>query len=187
MSQNSAPHLTGEHVIYKNNGVCRIEEIRQMSFNSLPERSYYVLRPLSGEGTFFLPVQGVSEKRMKKIPTKEEIDRVIDQANRSTFEPEKSSKLRIIQFETILNEGDRAKILRLWRYLAEKKSAEQQKNRALCGSEERIRAAAEKIITEEFSFALNLPKESVISYIGLRNPVSPDSVQGSEPIHSVRT
>ena len=44
----------GECVIYGSSGACRIADVRQESFTGAP-REYYVLVPLSGGSSVFVP------------------------------------------------------------------------------------------------------------------------------------
>ncbi len=155
----------GDHVIYKNNGVCLVEDVRPLSFGTI-QREYYILRPLNNEGTVYVPTDsGENTPKLKKIPTSDEIDALIDQTEHSDLKWIENSKMRIVAFDKLLSSSDRASILWLLKMLSVKKKEEAARNKKLCANEERILTAAEKIITEEFSFALGLPKEDVVPYI----------------------
>ncbi len=155
----------GEHVIYKNNGVCLVEDIRPLSFGTA-QREYYILRPLNNEGTVYVPVDGgENAPKPKKIPTREEIDGLIYQAEHSDLKWIENSKMRIVAFDKLLSSGDRASILWLLKMLSAKKEEDAARNKKLCANEERILATAEKIIIEEFAFALQLPKQKIVPYI----------------------
>ena len=155
----------GEHVVYKNNGVCLIEDIRPLSFGT-SQREYYVLRRLNQEGTVYVPVENnESAPKPQRIPTEKEIQACIDQAEHSDLKWIENSKLRIVALDKLLASGDRASILWIIKMLTAKKEEEESRNKRLCSNEERILTAAEKLITEEFSFALKLPQEQVIPYI----------------------
>lgn len=155
----------GDHVIYKNNGVCLVEDIRPLSFGTT-QREYYILRPLNNGGTVYVPTDGgENAPKPKKIPTREEIDALIDQAEHSNLKWIENSKMRIVAFDKLLSSGDRASILWLLKMLSAKKEEEAARNKKLCANEERILSTAEKIIIEEFSFALQLPKQKIIPYI----------------------
>lgn len=165
MSQ--APRFNqGDFVIYKNNGVCRIEQITEIQFGTAPAREYYILRPQGSDGTIYVPTEGgENAPKLKKIPSKEEIDALIRAAEQSPLEWIDNSKVRIATFDRLLSSGDRASILWLLKVLSAKRDEEATKNKRLCSNEERILSSAEKIITEEFSFALGLSKEDVVPYI----------------------
>lgn len=165
MSQ--APKFSqGDFVIYKNNGVCRIEQITEIRFGTAPAREYYILRPQGTDGTIYLPTEGgENAPKMNKIPSKDEVDALIRAAEQSPLEWIDNSKVRIATFDRLLSSGDRASILWLLKVLSGKREEERAKNKRLCTNEERILSSAEKIITEEFAFALGLSKEDVVPYI----------------------
>ena len=154
---------TGEHVIYKNNGICRIEDIRILAFGDT-KKEYYVLAPLSG-GTVYVPTEGALALKLKRVPTKEDVDDLIAQVEASELKWIENSKLRIVTFDKLLASSDRVAILWLVKVLSARKESEAEKNKRLCSNEERILTTAEKIITEEFAFALNLNKNEVVPYI----------------------
>ena len=154
----------GDYVIYKNNGVCLIEDIRPLPFGPSPDQEYFILRPRTSEGTIYVPVQGDMSEKLNKIPSRTEIDEIIRQAEHSDLEWIENSKVRIVAFDKLLASGDRVSILWLVKMLTEKKK-NHSKNKRLCANEERILSTAKKIITDEFAFALNLPGKEVIPYI----------------------
>lgn len=155
----------GDHVIYKNNGVCLVEDIRPLSFGTT-QKEYYILRPINSEGTVYVPVDGgENAPKPKKIPTKDEINALIDQVEHSDLKWIENSKMRIVAFDKLLSSSDRASILWLLKMLSAKKEEDLLRNKKLCANEERILATAEKIIIEEFSFALQLPKDQIVPYI----------------------
>ncbi len=156
---------TGDHVVYKNNGVCLVEDIRPLSFGER-EKEYYILRPLNREGTVYVPVdppEGAAKP--KKVPTKADLDQWIQQAEHSNLQWIENSKMRIVAFDRILSSGNRGDILWLFKVLSAKKEEEALKHKKLCANEERILAGAEKIITDEFAFTLDLPKGQIVDYI----------------------
>ncbi len=156
---------TGDHVIYKNNGVCLVEDIRPISFGE-KETDYYILRPLNREGTVYVPVnppQGAATPQ--KVPEKTDLDTWIARAEHSQLKWIENSKMRIVTFDRILSSGNRGDILWLFKVLSAKKEEEGKRNKKLCTNEERILDSAEKIITDEFAFTLNLPKDKIVEYI----------------------
>ncbi len=155
----------GDHVIYKNHGVCLVEDIRPLSFGTT-KKDYYVLRPISNDGTVYVPTDGgENTPKPKKIPTRDEIDALIFQVENSSLRWVENSKMRIVAFDKLLSSGDRASILWLLKTLSARREEELSRNKKLCANEERILTTAEKIIIEEFAFALQLPKEKIVPYI----------------------
>ena len=156
---------TGDHVIYKNNGVCRIEDIRPLAFGEA-EKDYYVLRPIGTEGTVYVPTEREDEApKLKKIPTKEEIDALLLQVEKSDLKWIENSKMRIVAFDRMLSSSDRASILWVLKMLSLRQKEESSRGKRLCANEERILTTAKKIIVEEFAYALELEPKQVIPYI----------------------
>ena len=73
----------GECVIYDTYGICKITEIKQMSFmRSIPKQEYYVLSVLnSPSSTYYLPTQGVlAETKLRYAMTEDEIKALLSSA-----------------------------------------------------------------------------------------------------------
>ncbi len=49
-------YVSKGRAIYKNNGVCLIEDIRPLAFGTT-QRNYYIMRPLNNNGTVHVPVE----------------------------------------------------------------------------------------------------------------------------------
>lgn len=52
----------GEHIMYKNIGICVVEEIGKPGFSADKDKEYYTLRPLdaTGNARIYVPVDSVS-------------------------------------------------------------------------------------------------------------------------------
>jgi len=74
-------------------------------------------------------------------------------------------KTRSDLFEKILSDGDRKKILEMIKCIEEKKKELAEQAKKLRIADETALKTAEKIISEEFSFILGIPKENVGEYI----------------------
>ena len=55
--ENRLPQIRqGDHVIYKNSGVCTVKEIALRAFGSLPPKEYYVLTRAADGADVYVPV-----------------------------------------------------------------------------------------------------------------------------------
>ena len=65
-------------VVYGNNGICTVEDIRIMKFGK-DEAVYYVLKPkASSAATLYVPQDKESlVSKMRKLLTREEIDNIL--------------------------------------------------------------------------------------------------------------
>ena len=72
----------GENVIYKNSGICRIAEIKAMSFAPGEEKMYYVLEPVYSQGSrTYVPTDSVELNAcMRSLLDQKQIDDVIIQS-----------------------------------------------------------------------------------------------------------
>lgn len=55
----------GEHVMYRNIGICEVEAIGKIGFSSDKEKEYYTLRPLcaTNNSRFYVPVGASASMR----------------------------------------------------------------------------------------------------------------------------
>jgi len=165
-NKNNAAYREGDCVIYKSNGICRINEIQKKSFAG-EEHEYYVLQSLfDGHSTWYVPLDSQElVSSMSHILCAEEINALIDSS--AGFEDiwEDDYKKRNEKFTDIIKHGDRAEVMSLFKTLSlHKKEAESQR-RKLYVSDERVLHSAEKMITEEFSYVLDIPRAQVLTYI----------------------
>ena len=67
----------GEKIIYGENGVCTVESIGPLDISGAPkDRLYYCLRPLTGSGNYFTPVD--SSAYMRPVMSRLEAEALID-------------------------------------------------------------------------------------------------------------
>lgn len=160
-------HKIGEYVVYKNSGICKITDIRSMRFPKMKERIYYICSPVYDEtAVIYAPSDSEeAERGMHKILTAEEIDCIIESVEEIKSDLSDDSKERTAVFEQKLLSGDRTEILWLIKAITEEKHQRASQKKKLYAADAKILATAEKIITEEFAFALGIGKNEVIPYI----------------------
>ncbi len=167
MEQSGTVYSVGEYISCQGIGICQISDISEMDFGDYNPRKYYKLRPVYDvHSTSYLPVDSpeVSNK-LRKLITKDEIDTVIDDAERVSMDWIENGKQRAERFNAILSDGDRVKALWLVKTLSMHKAEVESQNRKFYASDARILAAAEKLVCEEFAFVLGCDKNEVIPYI----------------------
>lgn len=157
----------GDFVNYKQNGICKITDIVEQDFAQMGAKDYYKLSPIHDEKTvIFVPVDSESlNDDMYCILTKEEIDEVISKSLCEEHNWIEDHKERASVYSNILLSKDRAKIISVLLMLMKYKQSVEETKRKMYASDIRILTAAQKIITEEFSFVLGVGKEDVIQYI----------------------
>ena len=160
-------HLVGDHITYKQNGICEIKSITRQDFGIMGGREYYELVPVYENKTvIFVPTD--SEKltaEMRHVLSKDEIDVIICRSDAEDHVWKTDAKERASEMEEILESGDRARILWVIKVLSLYKKQLEAVKKKMYASDERVLSTAQKIITEEFSFVLGIEKEQVVPYI----------------------
>lgn len=166
----------GDFVVYKTDGVCRISDIRTENFSGDNERNYFVLSPVGAAGNVtYVPTDLDNLSRfMRRVLSRAEVDEAIDLSKTAECEWIESSKLRAAHFKNILTEGDPVRILWIIKVLSQLKREIEKNRRKMYISDIRALEAAEKAITDEFSFVLDIPKADVMGYILARVGVDSD-------------
>ena len=159
----------GSYVIFGSNGVCRVTDIRSETMYR-KVRTYYVLESVNDPGaTIYVPVDNEALlARMRKIPDREEILKMLDALKDEIISWEPDNRLRAEQFNGILDRCDLWELLALIRTIREKRRRLAAENKKLGSSDDNALKRAEKIINGEFGFALSIPPEEVPAYIVAR-------------------
>ncbi len=158
----------GEYVVYGMNGICFLEDIKIMKFAFDSEKStYYILKPTSNDAsTIYVPLN--NEKLMGKlrpVMTREEIDSLLLGLKDKEIEWEKDRRFRSENFHEILINGVTQNLLLMIRCLYMKKRELLPLGKKLPTTDENTLKSAEKLVEEEFSFVLDIPKDDVSGYI----------------------
>ncbi len=160
-------HKIGEYVVYKNSGICKITDIRKERFPKIGERVYYICSPVyDSSAVIYAPADSAdTENGMHKVLTAEEIDAIISQAEEIDEALSEDSRERTAVYEQKLLSGNRAEILWIIKNIYSEKRQREGQKKKLYANDAKILATAEKIITEEFAFALGISRNEVIPYI----------------------
>lgn len=158
-----------EYVMCKGD-VCRVADIKKMSFAGVGERVYYVVEPIYEERSrTYVPVDLKDlNAAVRGVISVDEINAIISGLKNSEPVWIEDVKERVSDFDKILQSGDRAEILRMLGSLKARKTEVESEGKKLYAGDSRILETAEKIITEEFAFVLGLKKNEVESYIDSR-------------------
>lgn len=159
----------GDYVKYSQSGVCVIKEIRSMKCLGKTQ-DFYVLKPINdSKSTVYVPVlnKELTEK-MRYIMTKEEIDLLLKNIKLSEIVWIDDRKKRAQSFREILKHGSQHELISLVSCIYLKKNEFAENNKHLSATDENILSDAESIIENEFSFVLNLDRNSVGEYIKQR-------------------
>ena len=122
------------------------------------------------EGIF--TIEETTQKVIGGKKTKEEISRLIENIPNSEDYWVDDHKQRKEKFNRILQSGDRQDIMALAGTIHNKQKAQLAAHKKLNASDERILREAERIISLEFAFVLNIAPDEVKDYIKNRISVS---------------
>ena len=155
-----------EYVMCKGD-VCKVADIKKMSFAGVGEKMYYIIEPIYEERSrTYVPVDLKDIKTaVRGVLSVDEINAIIRELKDSEPVWIDDVKERVSGFDKILQDGDRADILRMLGSLKARKTEVESEGKKLYAGDSRVLKTAEKIITEEFAFVLGLKKNEVESYI----------------------
>lgn len=155
----------GNIVMHPNAGVCRISDIRSEEFSDIQPRLYYVLKPVyENESTVYTPVD--SEKvSLRRLLSREDIYRLVQSV--SLDEPLwiDDDAQRQTAFSKVLKSGDHRSIIQLIVEIHKNKEAKQQSGKKLHLADEKALREAERLIYQEFAYALELPQSEIAPFI----------------------
>lgn len=159
-------YQAGETVFYGTEGVCRVEEIREMKVGG-EKAAYYVLRPIYREGsTVFVPVKNeLLVARMRPLLTVAQIDEIINEVNEADEDWIDDASERKAEFQRILLSADRRDLLSMVRRLYLRRLNLQTCGKRLRTNDEQMLRDAEKLLADEFSVVLNLKPREVPEFI----------------------
>lgn len=154
-----------DYVNYSTHGICKIEDLRFIKFDSCASgHDYYVLKPIARDtSSLFVPADNpILMERMRPVLSPEEIDQIILSVKDQNLLWISDRKQRSAQFQEILRTRDERELLLLISCLY-LKSTETEKG--LSNTDAQVLKKAESIIDQEFSFSLKISTSSIGSYI----------------------
>ena len=156
-------------VMYASYGVCRITSIVKRDFSG-EDIEYYVLQPVSdSKNTFYVPTSfGTLRDKMRRVYSREEVEELINVMPDEKLIWIDNDSERKEAYRNIIESGDRIQLVKLIKTLYIKRETLSQNHKKLHSADERFLHDAENMLYDEFAYALNIPKDEVISYIKQR-------------------
>lgn len=155
-----------EIVLYSTQGVCEIKDIVEKQVGG-KQVCYYVLKPLyDDKSTVFVPVDNPAlTAHMRRTLSAQEVYKLV----RAMPEEEciwiEDESLRRDQYKQILLSGDREKMVRLMKTLYLHRLSQKSKGKKLHSMDEHLLKEAEKLLYEEFAYALHIECDQVEPFI----------------------
>ncbi len=156
----------GNAIIYSTHGVCIISDITEMKFSG-KKMNYYVLRPVyDPNSTFYAPTDNAALlSKMRLVLSKEEINNLIDQIIEEPLEWISDDEKRKEYCSSVIEKGDRRELLGIIGMLWRKQEELRQQKKHIHLTDEKFLKEAEKILHDEFSYVLEIERNSVPDYI----------------------
>lgn len=158
----------GEYVVYGDNGICSIEDVKEMQAAAdTPTQLYYILKPVNAANcTLYVPVHNLSLcGKMRYILSKEKIDALLSDSRNKEIEWIEDKNERAAYFRDILKSGLQENLVLLIQCIYLKSLKLKMLGRKLPIADENVLKRAEKLVREEFSYALSIEPEAVGPYI----------------------
>ena len=156
----------GDIVVYSSEGLCEIDELTEKKFDG-KVIGYYVLRSLYNKNSVtYVPMNNEkSLSKMRHILNREEIMSLIAEMPEEVMPWIKNDRDRQKAFKEILIYGDSKDLVRLTRTLYMHREEQMAKGKKLHLSDERVFKEAEKLIYEEISYVMDIPRDQVLNFI----------------------
>ena len=156
----------GALIVYGAEGVCRVEDIKSLSFAGLEEKEYYILVPeLNSSSKLYLPMD--NEKlmsRVQRLLSYEEITELIN-SDEEIIEWVEDSKLRNKYYKEILSSYDRKKIFALAKQLYLIKTGKLAVKKAFTSWMDDILKKTSQILFSEFSYVVEITQDDLLPFI----------------------
>ena len=156
----------GEYIVYGVKGVCRIEDITHIDISGADKnRLYYVLTPIGeSSGKIYAPTDN-QKVMMRKVITKEEADRLIEELPEIELLWVPDDKQRETKYKEALNTCDYRAWVSIVKTLYLRKQERVAQGKKITALDERYMRTAENELYSELSLTLGIPKEQMEHYI----------------------
>lgn len=161
-------HSVGEKIVYGGAGLMEIVDVREECFADIP-RKYYVLRELasSSDSQTFVPVD--NEKltaSMYPILTKEEAHTLLSRINSiPCLEWHSDNRIRAEKFKSIIDSGDREKLISLIKTVHEENSRRRKEGKKNSLADENALRKAERLLYSELAEVLGADENEISQII----------------------
>lgn len=156
----------GEYIVYGVKGVCRIEDITHIDISGADKnRLYYVLTPIGeSSGKIYAPTDN-QKVMMRRIISKEEADRLIDELPQIELLWVPDDKQREAKYKEALNTCDYRAWVSIVKTLYLRKQERVAQGKKITALDERYMRTAENELYNELSLTLGVPKGEMENYI----------------------
>lgn len=153
-------------LVYGNNGVFRLEDIRNESIMG-KTMTYYILEPIfENRSRFYVPVSNETlTATLRPVMMKETLHEMMISARDSDVAWQEDDRIRDREFHDIVAGGMSCDLLRVMKAIILHKIELKNTVKKLHSADEKILAACKRIIGEEFAFAFGVEVDDALSHI----------------------
>lgn len=144
----------GNYVIYRNEGVCEVSDIREETFGAVGRsETYYILTPLSSKGaTIFVPLNNETlVSYMKPVLSASQINGLAEKLRDSRIDLTCDVREKNNRFKEILSLCDTEELIALVNTLSERIADAEMSGKKPLSTELNSLRRAEKILFDQFS------------------------------------
>lgn len=155
----------GDCVVYNEDGVCRVENIGTLNMAAADKgQMYYTLRPLSGDGRIYVPVD--TALPLRAVISREEAMDLIRRLPEIAPEISRMSSKRVLEehYRAMMKPHTPEALAKTVRSVYAKRH-EGEKLRPLSSTDEYYRKRAEGLLHQELAVALDIPLGNVETFI----------------------
>lgn len=157
----------GEYVVYQTVGVCRVEDKTTLNMAGVPkDRLYYILCPDSQKGgTLFVPVGNEEKHHMRRVLSRQEAEKLLDEMPDLEEIPIKNDKTREEIYKNAVKSCQCREWVRIIKTLYRRKQERISQGRKITVMDDKYLKKAEDNLYAELALAFDIPKDQVVDYI----------------------
>lgn len=159
-------YKTGDIIIYTTYGVCKVDDVVAETFAG-ETKNYYILKPLN-DSKSSIKVQTdnpIVVSKLRDLLNPEDIFELIHQIPfvETYWIDNENERKRV--FSNILRSGSRTEIIQVVKSIDAHQKRLKEKNRKLHACDEQSLKDGLKLILDEFSFVLGIPKNEILNFV----------------------
>lgn len=147
---------TGQIVIYRNIGVCRVEEVSKKSFADEPPKDYYTLCPIYAKGNDKIYVPADTKAFLRPITEPEQAASYLETlktAEAPVFSCRNQTEL-VTHYQKMFQTNDLQEHLKLFKEICKKEQMQKSRGRKLSAVDQHFYQLTEQLLSEEFALSL---------------------------------
>ena len=160
---------TGDYVVHKNDGLCKITEISTLNIPDCDnEKQYYFLTPIDSPNSRIYVAVGSGDSSLRAPISEDEALELIDSFPSLDTLSVENEKQRQNAYSAALIQNDCEQLLRLIKTTSIRKAERVSKGRSATSVDEHFLKSARKALYSELSYVLGIQEDSMPDFIQAR-------------------